>query len=249
MGTNRKQPFGYQMDFGRVVTCPKEAEWVRYIFRQYNQGASFKEITDAMRGFGISYDGDKAWNKNMVARILGDARYCGDKGFPEIIDMDTYQNTVQRRAKKSLPAPKTEAQIVLRKKCDRKITVHMELEVLYLLNSLAGDPERIAMPQSLKANSLRLDALKAELEGLITQLPVDEGRTRDVLQEIAAAMYEAIDPREYETYRMRRVFQKEEPRNELDANLIAMNISAVLVDSNGNVRIRLKNDQIIERGE
>jgi hypothetical protein len=48
---------------------------------------------------------------------------------------------------------------------------------------------------------------------------------------------------------MRRIFQKEEPRSELDANLIMMSISAVMVDSNGNVKIRLKNDQIIERGE
>ena len=57
--------------------------------------------------------------------------------------------------------------------------------------------------------------------------------------------HEAMDPREYETQRMRRIFQKEEPRSELDANLIAENISAVMVDSNGNVKIRLKNDQII----
>lgn len=34
-----------------------------------------------------------------------------------------------------------------------------------------------------------------------------------------------------------------------DANLIAMSISAVMVDGNGNVKIRLKNDQIVERGE
>lgn len=66
---------------------------------------------------------------------------------------------------------------------------------------------------------------------------------------VSLAMYETIDPREYESYRMRRVFQKEEPRSELDARLIAMNVSAVLVDSNGKVKIRLKNDQIIERGE
>lgn len=33
------------------------------------------------------------------------------------------------------------------------------------------------------------------------------------------------------------------------ANLIAMSISAVLMDGNGNVKIRLKNDQIVERGE
>ena len=70
-----------------------------------------------------------------------------------------------------------------------------------------------------------------------------------MLQEAAAAMYEAMDPREYETQRMRRGFQREKPRSELDAKLIAANISAVMVDSNGNVKIRLKNDQIIERGE
>ena len=62
-------------------------------------------------------------------------------------------------------------------------------------------------------------------------------------------MYEVIDPREYETYRMRELFRREQPRTELDAMLIAMNISAVLVDSNGNVRIQLKNEQVIERGE
>ena len=91
--------------------------------------------------------------------------------------------------------------------------------------------------------------LKSELEGLIGQLPVDESRTREVLREIAAEMYADIDPREYETQRLRRLFQKEAPRSELDANLIAMSISAVLVDGNGNVKIRLKNDQIVERGE
>ena len=72
---------------------------------------------------------------------------------------------------------------------------------------------------------------------------------REVLREIAAEMYADIDPREYETQRLRRLFQKEVLRSGLDANLIAMSISAVLVDGNGNVKIRLKNDQIVERGE
>lgn len=100
-----------------------------------------------------------------------------------------------------------------------------------------------------RAQSQRLDTLKSELEGLIGQLPVDENRTREVLQEIAAEMYADIDPREYETQRLRRLLQKEVPGSELDANLIAMSISAVLMDGNGNVKIRLKNDQIVERGE
>ena len=129
------------------------------------------------------------------------------------------------------------------------MTPYIEHEVLYLLNCLARNPERIATPQTPRGHSQRLDTLKSELEELISQLPVDENRAREVLQEIAAEMYADIDPREYETQRMRRAFQKEEHRTELDANHIAMNISAVLVDSNGKVKIRLKNDQIVERGE
>ena len=137
----------------------------------------------------------------------------------------------------------------MRRKCGFRITPHIEHEVLYLLNSLAMNPERIVTPQTPRAHSQRLDALKSELEELIGQLPVDEKRAREVLQEIAAEMYADIDPREYETQRLRRLFQKETPHSELDANLIAMSISAVLVDGNGNIKIKLKNDQIIGRGE
>ncbi len=197
----------------------------------------------------MPYDGDKQWNKNMIARILEDHRYCGDREYPEIIDGDTFQQTVDKRKKKSAPRRQTEAQSALRKKCAGKMTPYIENEVLYLLNCLARNPERIVTPQMPRGHSQRLDALKSELEELISQLPVDEKRAREVLQEIAWEMYADIDPREYETQRMRRIFQKEEPRTELDANLIVMNISAVQVDSNGKVKIRLKNDQIMERGE
>lgn len=156
----------------------------------------------------------------------------------------------KKNAEKKATAPeKSEVQKVLRRKCGCRITAHIEHEVLYLLNHLAAHPEQIATPDPPKAPPQRLKELKSELDELIRQLPVDEERAWEVLQEVAVAMYEAMDPREYETQRMRRIFQKEEPRSELDAKLIAANISAVMVDSNGNVKIRLKNDQTIERGE
>ena len=62
-------------------------------------------------------------------------------------------------------------------------------------------------------------------------------------------MYEAIDPREYETYRLKRLFGKEQVMSELNADLLNQSVSAVTVDSLGKVRIRLKNDQILERRE
>ena len=62
-------------------------------------------------------------------------------------------------------------------------------------------------------------------------------------------MYENIDPREYETRRLRRIFGKEECNPELDADLIAATVEEILVDGNDRVRLRLKNDQILERGK
>ena len=138
---------------------------------------------------------------------------------------------------------------MLRRKCDRRFTPDIEHEVLYLLNRLAAEPEQIKTPDAPPAQSERLKILKTELENLLARLPVDEERTREKLKEIAVAMYETVDPREYETDRMRRVFQKESARAELDARLIAIAISAVLVDGNGKVKIKLKNEQVIERGE
>lgn len=249
MGSNRALPFGYKMEFGWVVIFPEEAGWVTYLFDQYLLGASYKGLSDEMNGYGVHYDGDKPWNKNMVARILQDCRYTGECGFPRIIDSAAFQSAEEKRRKKATAPGKTEVQKVLRRKCGFRITAHMEHEVLYLLNHLAAHPERIATLDPPKAPPQRLKELKSELDELIHQLPVDEERAWEVLQKTVVVMYEAMDPREYETLRMRRVFQKEEPRSELDANLIAANISAVMVDSNGNVKIRLKNDQIIERGE
>ena len=102
MGTNRKLPFGYRMEFGRIAIHLEEANWVQHIFTQYNQGVSFQGITDKMRNSGMPYDGDKQWNKNMIARILPDYRYCGDRGYPEIIDEVTFQKAAGKE-KRSQP--------------------------------------------------------------------------------------------------------------------------------------------------
>lgn len=237
------------MESGRVVIDSTERSWVLHLFSRYNMGVSIRELTEFMSNTAVRYDSGKPWNKNMVARILADTRYLGDNGFPAVIDAAVFPDAEEKRKKKAPSVQKTDAQTVLRRKCGCRITPHIKHEVLYLLNCLVRSPERIATPQTPRRHSRRLDELKSELEELISQLPVDEERTRQVLQEIAAEMYADIDPREYETQRMRRTFQKEEPRTELDANLIAMNISAVLVEGNGKVKIRLKNDQIVERGE
>ena len=249
MGKNRKLPFGYKMEAGSVVIHPEERRWVSYIFTQYASGVSFKELTEHMKQEGISYEQDKLWNKNMIARMLGDARYQGASNFPVIINKELFRRVADLRSTKTAKVQKTEAQKMLRRKCGFALTRHIESEVLYLLNCLTQNPEQIETPKDIKVTADRLDGLKTDLENMLSQFPVDENGTRDKLMQIAVAMYEVVDPREYETYRMRELFRREEPRLELDTHLIAMNISAVLVDSDGKVKIKLKNEQVIGRGE
>lgn len=249
MGSNRKLPFGYRMEQGRVIVDQEESRWVCHLFAQYSKGASYQELAEKMRQSGIPYDGDRPWNKNMIARILSNVRYCGCCGFPQIITLEAFAVASEKRDKKAAVLQKTEAQKILRRKCGCRITPHIEHEVLYLLNTLAGNPERIIAPELPDTRNPRLEALQSELDELLAQLPVDEARTREKVMEIGAAMYEAIDPREYETRRIQRLFEKEEQRAELDAGILDAVISSILVDSNGNLRLKLKNDQIIERGK
>lgn len=100
MGSNRTQPFGYRMEYGKAVIDPDESSWVVYIYEQYLLGESFKGLSDTLCGTGIHYDGDKPWNKNMVARILQDRRYIGEGIYPQIIDDLTFNRVDQKRSKK-----------------------------------------------------------------------------------------------------------------------------------------------------
>lgn len=247
MGTNRTQPFGYRMEFGKVVIDPDEARWVVYMYEQYILGESFRSLADTLCGTGIRYDSDKQWNKNMVARILQDRRYTGESQYPQIIDASIFQRVEERRSKKVSANQASKAQKLLRRKCRCRITPHVEHEVLYLLNTLLGKPDLITVPTLHQRMDSRLQALQDELSSLMEILPVNENRARQKLMEVTVAMYEAIDPREYETHRMKKVFNGVQPQTELDMDLIGQNISEVMVDSKGKVSIRLKNDQIIER--
>ena len=111
---NRKQPFGYRMEMGRVVIHLQEAEIVQYVFQQYIAGASFSALVNSLSAQDISYDQDKAWNKNMVARILADQRYTGENEYPAIISQADLETAMRIRTSRQVPIQKTAAQKVIR---------------------------------------------------------------------------------------------------------------------------------------
>lgn len=246
MGSNRKQPFGYRIEGGKLVTHPEEQPWVVHIFCRYNGGASFQELADEMNSLAVPYEKGKDWNKNMISRILADCRYAGEKGYPVIIGWEELEIAAERRSAKQCQRQLTPVQKLLKKKCSCKVTPRIEQAVLSLLNDLTVYPEQIETPKTPIGSVFQLETHETELEELLRQLPVDEKQAQEKLMGMAAAMYETIDSREYETQRMRRYFQQLELRTELDTEIIAKNISAIWITETGRIAIMLKNEQIME---
>ena len=97
---NRKQPFGYKMSLGKIVIQESEAKLVQEIFLRYIAGESLNELTESLRRQDIPYDEGRLWNKNMVARILADARYTGEKEYPKLIDKEQLIAANEKRSNK-----------------------------------------------------------------------------------------------------------------------------------------------------
>mgnify|MGYP000910984620 CR=1 FL=1 len=86
MRKNRYLPFGYHIQNGVLCIHEVEADAVQQIYKDYQNGMSYRAIAVKMSTSGICYKEDSLdWNKHMVKRILENSRYCGADNFPIII--------------------------------------------------------------------------------------------------------------------------------------------------------------------
>lgn len=246
MASNRKLPFGYRMERGEIKEHPVEAETVRDIFRRYLAGASFAALAEHLRDSGHSYNGDKPWNKNMVARILENTKYTGSGNFPALVPVKDFQKAQAQRKTRTTPSTKTPALKELRRLCGGNPPKYIEDQILGILNRLAANPEIIQSPELPQIETMEAKALQQKLTESLSTAPVDEDVARKIAMDLAVERLNAIGPEEYETERMRRLFSKLESQNELDAGLLRTSIHRIAVQ-NHQAKIRLKNGQIMER--
>lgn len=242
---NRKQPFGYRMELGEVVPNPAEAQAVRWIYAQYLAGASYTALVDALGERDTPYLPGKPWNKNMVARILEDARYTGAGGYPPILQAEDLERAKAQRAERAAPPKKTPAQKELRRLYGGAPPDYVERQVLGLLNRLCRDPEGIQCPQTEAEASPAVKAQRQELDALLRTPPVDEGAARAMALRLAAEQLDAIGPEEYETLRLRRLFQDRPPTAELDRDLLHESVRKIICHG-GRVCLLLKNNQEVK---
>ena len=239
---NRKLPFGYQMRMGEIVRSEPEAKAVQDIFLQYTLGASLKEIAEQMSKTAPSYDEGKSWNKNMVARILENAKYTGADSYPKLIDIKLFETAAEKRQTKQHLPERTPAQKALKSVCSKPPTPDIEQQITHLLGKLAEQPERIMQPE--QTSKPTHTNTQAELDDILNAQPLSEGAARSLICKLAQEQYDAIGDEEYETEHLRRLFTAFECTAELNAELLQSTVSAVLV-MRQTVRLQLKNGQII----
>lgn len=240
---NRKQPFGYKIEHGQITIHSQEAAVVRTVFESFRTGASFQEIAEQLNAQAIQYDEGRRWNKNAVARVLADERYTGDKDYPVLIRKDIFDNIQQKRAAKQCPVQKTDAQKTLRQLCGRPVTLQIEQVVLALLNTLIQHPEYIQCPAKPLRYPAEINRAQAALDAEMAKQPVDEPSARQAVLTLAAAQYAAIGPEEYETQRLRRLFENGTPMHQLDAEVLRSVVKAIQITGRSTVRVQLKNGQ------
>lgn len=241
---NRKQPFGYRMEYGRVIEHPQEAETVRQIFARYLTGATFKTLVEELSCQSVPYDEGKSWNKNMVARILEDDRYTGAKGFPQLIESSTLGAALVLRNSKQVTIRQTPAQKLLRQLSGKSPTKKLERQTLDILNRLIENPELVQRQQM--GPPVRTAELRQEMDNILTQLPIDEERATALAFQCAAMQYDRIGVSEYETQRIRLLLASSEPLRELDPLLLREVVSRIQITGGKSVCLQLKNQQIIQ---
>ena len=92
---NRKLPFGYEMQRGKICINKQEADIVREIYAEYADGASYQQLARSLNNRQLPYSApDKPWNKNMIARILSNEVYMGNESYPAIITADERRQAI-----------------------------------------------------------------------------------------------------------------------------------------------------------
>ena len=152
-----------------------------------------------------------------------------------------------RRQERTAPCKKTPGQKELRKLCGSSPPAWVERQVLGLLNRLIRYPELITCPASAGELPPEAKKLRRELDGLLRRPPVNEEQVKELAFRLAALQMDAIGPEEYETRRLRRLFQGRALMEKLEQELLHESVRRITV-SNGTVAVLLKNNQTLEGG-
>jgi ribosomal protein L37E len=98
---NKKILYGYQIQDGELNAHPQEAEGVKRIFSLYLAGVAQQRIADILNTGGLQYSAESpAWSRPRVIQALRNSRYMGEKGYPALIDAETFRAAQTMRSER-----------------------------------------------------------------------------------------------------------------------------------------------------
>lgn len=270
----RKYAFGYEMRGGKIQPAAAEAEVVRMLHERYAKGSSYRQLTDLLNAGTVPYnEPGKPWNKNMVARILGNDIYIGTKGYPPILDEDLHRKTLDVKpatghtvdAKAAMlrsmcrcaicgrkPSMNGNARGWQRWNCPEcgalssKATLQaMTADLEGMVAHMKADPSLISNQTTKGSSHQRILELEQALEEALSKETFDDVRAREIVLELAQARFEACGTESYEEHRINHHLSVF-GINQLE-ELLPQIATAILIPVQGDVKLLLKNGTIVER--
>ena len=263
---NRKLPFGYEMQRGIVCVKTAEAAVVKEIFAAYIRGISYRQITDSLNAQAVPYnERGKSWNKNMVARILSNELYTGNKTYPAILSDGEYRCAASAKPSTGTPLNpngqgKTVRQLARCAACGSALTLSSNKYGWARwncpsCNAISADA---VMPDTIDTLSHILTAMvrnpeliqaPPQVEQTAQGMEFDESAARAKAISLAAARFDALGSEDYETMRIQYILARAEQNGGLDTALLRQITSAILIFPTGEVSLKLKNGQILKRSD
>lgn len=276
---NRKLPFGYEMRQGTICVKASEGPIVREIYAAYSGGMSYSQIVDSLNSQTVPYcEPGKPWNKNMIARILGNELYTGKESYPAILTMEEYRCAASAK-------PATGAPLDTRAKAIRQLArcavcggalalsgnrygwARWNCPSCGAISADAVMPDTIDALSQILAAAIRKPGLiqvppqpEQSAQSIPKQLEnkfslaihaeeFDESAAREKAISLAAARFNALGSEDYETMRIQYILTRAEQDGGLDTALLRQITSAVLIHPTGAVSLKLKNGQIMKRSD
>ncbi len=230
-----------------------------------------------MASRGVPYhDGDTAWNKNKIARILNCTAYLGTAEYPALIDRSLYDAANARKPVCAMSEETRKAKAIremsrcgccggrirmsarregwVRWNCAdcgalgaKATTKNIVPQVEAILVSLIRGELIIAEPLRKEAQVSTLMQKESSFAAILEAEDFDEAAAMTEAMELASARYDCIGVEDYETMRIRRRVEQAAGNTNFDMNLLRDVASEILIQPSGEVDIMLKNGQITGR--
>lgn len=273
---NRTLPYGYEMQNGKIAENRTEAETVRKLFSAYAGGASYRELAIRLESDCVPYSqGETRWNKNKVSRILNSELYCGEAGYPALIDRSLYEQAMARKpmcGEISDDARRVKAIRALsrcaicggtiRMSAGRKgwtrwnctdcdaLGANAETEQIMgnlgaIYQALVRGEYEIGIPKKDAPANDMLRQKESAFDELLDSENFDEAAATTAAMKLAALRYDDTGSEDYETRRIQYQLEQLRGNRETDITQIRGIAAAILIHPDGDVSIRLKNGQLL----